>query len=222
MKMKNPRNITIFEGPDGGGKSTAAKDFAAATDADYIHFPAVKKIQQLSRIYVEAALPALKGERDVVFDRSWLSETPYGKVFRDGMDRVGVLNTRMLERLFMRCGTVVVKCMPSVESCIATFKSRQDEEMLDSELQLRLVYDEYSRLETGLPTVIFDYTKGHILPYSSIDGRRFTKHPATMKSVGNFDGQIIIVGPGFHDHNDYNCFHQFPFVDLNPVGKRPN
>ena len=217
---RHPCNITIFEGPDGGGKSTMAKEYASDTNARYVHFPAVKKITNLSRIYVEAAMPALNGEYSVVFDRSWLSESPYGNVFRHGLDRVGDYNRRMLERLFMRCGTVVVKCMPDIEVCLSAFRSRRGEEMLESELQLRQVWDEYARLETGLPTVHHDYTKSNsVTRFSKIDARRFTKHPVSMKSVGNFNGQIIVIGPGFHEHNDWNTFEQFPFVDFAPVGK---
>lgn len=217
---KHPCTITIFEGPDGGGKSTMATEYADSINARYVHFPAVKKIHNLSRIYVEAAMPALNGEYDVVFDRSWLSEGPYGNVFRHGLDRVGSYNRRMLERLFMRCGAVVVKCLPEIDVCLSTFRSRRDQEMLEDELQLRQVHDEYARLECGLPTVNHDYTRANeVTKFSKIQARRFTRHPVSMKSVGNFDGQIIIVGPGIHDHNDYNCFSQFPFVDFAPIGK---
>ena len=67
--MRQCRRLTIFEGPDGSGKSTAAQAYAEATKAKYVHFPALPQVDKsLGRIYVEAMLPALLGYQDVVFD----------------------------------------------------------------------------------------------------------------------------------------------------------
>jgi polyphosphate kinase 2 (PPK2 family) len=111
--MIDSKVLTIFEGPDGSGKTTAAREYAEQTGARYVHFPALPRVKHgLGRMYVEAMLPALLGYHDVVFDRCWLSETPYGEAFREGQDRLTQADRRMLERLALRCGAVVVKCLP--------------------------------------------------------------------------------------------------------------
>ena len=85
--MKTSKKLTIFEGCDGSGKTTAAREFAEQTGAKYVHFHNLPRIKKgLGRMYVEAMLPALLGYQEVVFDRSWLSETPYGEAFREGRD----------------------------------------------------------------------------------------------------------------------------------------
>src|SRR5882757_4772670 len=107
--MKTCGSLTIFEGPDGSGKTTAAKAFAAEMGARYVHLPQFKRVTTgLPRMYLEAMLPALLGYQDVVMDRCWLSEVPYGRVFRDGADRVGEISRHMLERVALRAGALVV------------------------------------------------------------------------------------------------------------------
>jgi len=107
------KRLTIFEGCDGSGKSTAAAKFAEEHGAKLVHFPALPRVtNNLARMYVEAMLPALLGYQDVVFDRCWLSEEPYGTAFREGQDRLGVVSVRMLERLAFRCGLLWFVVIP--------------------------------------------------------------------------------------------------------------
>jgi thymidylate kinase len=213
MKTKS---VTIFEGPDGSGKTFLAKAFADKIGAHYVHFPAVPNMTEISRIYIEAAMPALLGLQDVVFDRSWMSEVPYGVAFRNSLDRVGSHNRRCLERLFMRCATVVVKCLPDFEVCARTFRSRRKDEMLNNETQLKIVYDQYAQLKTGLPTVQFDYTKSSFEPIiSRINSIRPMPHDVDSKTVGNIlTPWIVIVADSLTERDNVNCFTQYPFVHL--------
>ena len=85
MMPSTSAKLTIFEGPDGGGKTTAAEKYAKETGAQYVHFGPLPHVKDsLARVYVEAMMPAILGLQDVVFDRSWLSEIPYGTAFRGG------------------------------------------------------------------------------------------------------------------------------------------
>lgn len=140
--MTTSNKLTIFEGPDGSGKSTLAKRFAKATGARYVHFGPLPKISgSLGRVHVEAMMPALLGYQDVVFDRSWLSEVPYGQAFREGTDRLGDPSREMLDRLALRCGGAVVMCDPGWETVRSNFLARKHMEMLDDDNQLKIVYD---------------------------------------------------------------------------------
>lgn len=212
--------LTIFEGPDGSGKSTAAKAFAEATGARYVHFAALPHVNAgLARLYVEAMLPALLGYQDVVFDRCWLSETPYGMAFREGADRLGNASRRMLERLAMRCGAVVVKCDPGWEAIQRSYRARKHLELLDNVEQLALVHHLYRSEPTDLPTVHFDYTVGYgAPPYKAIEGGRFERHPTQLASAGNWGANTVLVGEAFAERKDHDPFYQWPFASFSRAG----
>ncbi len=215
--------LTIFEGPDGGGKSTAAQAFAKATGARYVHFSALPRVgKSLGRVYVEAMLPALLGYQDVVFDRCWLSEMPYGAAFREGKDRLNNASRRMLERLAMRCGAVVVKCQPAWETVKANYLSRKHIEMLDNEHQLKTVYDLYAEQPTDLPELVYDYTKEDLLTISKlmndVESVRFPRHPLNLASAGNWDGEFVLVGRSFAERKDNDAFYQWPFASFSGEG----
>ncbi len=215
--------LTIFEGPDGGGKSTAAKVYAESTGAKYVHFPALPRVSRnLGRMYVEAMLPALLGYQDVVFDRCWLSEMPYGVAFREGRDRLTDASRRMLERLAMRCGAAVVKCQPAWETVKANYLSRKHMEMLDNEHQLKTVYDLYVEQPTSLPVYHHDYTKGDLFQIDKmvldLEPMRFTRHPLDMASAGNWNGRIVLIGEAFAERKDCDAFYQWPFASFSGEG----
>lgn len=217
--MRTSAKLTLFEGPDGGGKSTAAQAYAEQTGAKYVHFSALPRVNRgLGRIYVEAMLPALLGYQDVVFDRCWLSEMPYGVAFREGKDRLTSASRRMLERLAMRCGAVVVRCQPDFDVVKSNYLSRKHMEMLDNEGQLKMVYDLYAEQPTDLPEVIYDYTAEPKLATYSIEHNRMKRHPLSLASAGNWSGRFVIVGEGFAERKDTDAFYQWPFASFSGEG----
>lgn len=210
--------LTIFEGPDGSGKSRAAKAYAEETGARYVHFPAMLRVTKgLARMYVEAMLPALLGYQDVVFDRCWLSEMPYGIAHREGFDRMTSASRRMLERLAWRCGGVVVMCDPGWDMVLESYKRRKHVEMLDNEEQLKAVYDLYQGQPNGLPEVWYNYAHDET-QFGWLDEFRATRHPVGSKSAGNLDGSIIIVGESFAERKEPDPFYQAPFVSFSNEG----
>lgn len=216
--MAASKQLTIFEGPDGAGKSTAAKAYAAKTGAAYVHFSALPRVNQsLGRIYVEAMLPALLGYQDVVLDRSWLSEMPYGMAFREGKDRLSVASRRMLERLALRCGAVMVRCDPGWEVVRDNFLARKGQEMLDNTDQLRAVYDLYDEQGTDLPVVELNYT----LPedrHPAIEAARLPRHPVGLASAGSWSAPTVLVGEGFAERKDQDPWYQWPFASFSNEG----
>lgn len=221
--MRTSARLTIFEGPDGGGKSTAAHAYAEQTGAKYVHFSALPRVNRgLGRMYVEAMLPALLGYQDVVFDRCWLSEMPYGVAFREGKDRLTIASRRMLERLAMRCGAVVVRCQPEWETVRANFMGRKHMEMLDDEGQLKMVYDLYADQPTDLPELVYDYAQGDIFSVprlvNKVETMRFKLHPLEISSAGNWDGKYVLVGGAFAERKDCDAFYQWPFGSFSNEG----
>jgi hypothetical protein len=215
------KRLTIFEGCDGTGKSTAAEQYAKATGARLVHFPALPRVHaNLGRMYVEAMLPALLGYQDVVFDRCWLSEEPYGVAFREGQDRLGVSAVRMLERLAYRCGAVVVRCNPGWDAVVESYKSRKHLEMLKDTAQLEMVYEGYNRVFSYLPEVHYDYRHHKDISscYDEITGRRQPTHRLDVATAGNYGASVFIVGDTFAERKDNDAFYQWPFASFSRHG----
>jgi hypothetical protein len=227
--MKTCKQVTIFEGPDGGGKSYAAKRYAEKTKALYVHlgpFPAVKN-NQLGRLYAEAMLPALQGYQDVVLDRCWLSEQPYGAAYREGKFRLDRVQERMLARLAWRCGGLVIVCLPGFDVCVGNWAARRNEELLKNERQLRMVYDWYdSLMEDGgadLNGVVYDYkSRAEDGLYYDMEwpGLRPPCHPLHIRSAGNWKASIAIVGESFGPVKEADSLYQWPFGSMNGGASR--
>jgi len=220
--IKTTKQVTIFEGPDGGGKTRAAKAYAKATGAVYTHFSNLPEIGfGLARTYVEAMLPALLGYQDVVLDRAWMSEVPYGEAFRAGDNRVGLTGARMLDRLAMRCGGAMVLCLPAWEVVQETFNRRRQDEMLDSDAQLKQVYHIYNhRRLTTLPTLLYDYKNSDfaLSDASILKSIRMTRHALEVRSAGNLNATVMLVGENFANHKADDPYYQWPFASFSALG----
>lgn len=210
------RRLTIFEGPDGSGKTTLAKAYAEATGAVYTHLgPFPRVTTGLARLYVEAILPAVLGYTDIVMDRCWLSEKPYGQAFRDGVDRLG-LRMRLLERLAWRCETMVVTCRRPWSDILACFRSRKGEEMLEREDQLHYVYNYYVNGPslTSLPYMMIN----PVTEYDAVEtirrihtARASRPHPLNRSSAGNKNARVMIVVNDGGPHFDDDPLYQWPY-----------
>jgi len=162
--------ILILEGPDGAGKTTLAETLRHRfQDKSMVHivkhgpYTGVEP-EHLCRIYFRSMSPALTFDDVVIMDRSWLSEPIYGEVYRNGANRIDVERKRMLERVALSRGAVVIHCQPDFETCVEAFEKRIGEEYLDDISQLEAVYNEYESigLTTSLPTIHYDYTQDSI------------------------------------------------------------
>jgi thymidylate kinase len=217
--VRTSKQLTIFEGCDGSGKTTTARTYAELTEAKYVHFHNLPRVNHgLARIYVEAMLPALLGYENVVFDRSWFSETPYGEAFREGQDRLTNADRRMLERLALRCGAVMVLCDPSYEVAEANFLSRKGQEYLKTTAQLKQVHQAYLDQPCQLPVVVHNYldeTEGTLA--AKIAHCRHERHPLELASAGAWDAEIVLVGESFAERKDQDPWYQWPFASLSLI-----
>jgi hypothetical protein len=172
----------------------------------------------IGHFYVEAMLPALLGYQDVVMDRCWLSEKPYGEVFRNGHDRLGVAGVRALERLAFRCSTLVVWCLPSYGQIRKNFMARKKVEMLDNEEQLWRVDCWYRQTKTSLPSITYDYTCEELPTPNAMDLGRSKPHSLKFQTAGNLTAPVALVGEGFSDPKEGDCLYQWPFGSMNATG----
>ena len=159
--------IIILEGPDGGGKTTLSEYIRQhMSDGRMTHV--IKHgpytgltSEELCKTFFRSMSAAITYNDHIIMDRSWLSEPIYGQVYRNGLNRVDVQRRRMLERVALSRGAVVIQCQPEFDVCCSAFLSRQNQEYLDTPEQLQEVYNAYETLgmQTHLPVIHYDYTQ---------------------------------------------------------------
>ena len=175
--------IIILEGPDGGGKTTLSEALRSRLQNDRMthvvkHGPYKGvKGEDLCKIFFRSMSQALTYDDNVIMDRSWLSEPIYGQVFRKGENRVDMPRRRMLERVALARGAVIVHCQPDFEICANVFMRRLDEEYLDTLGQLKEVYDAYEQIgqDTSIPVIHYDYTRDDLSDlFTQINDKSYT------------------------------------------------
>jgi thymidylate kinase len=208
------RKLTIFEGPDGGGKTHAARAYAAATGARYVHMGAFPGAGSgLARLYAEAMMPAVLGLQDVVMDRCWVSEPIYGAVHRGGADRIG-WRRRPLERLALRCAAAVVLCVPDWEVVERSYLARRDDEMLADTEALHRVYQGYRDL--GPDSLCLD---GHVHDWElgrPVDPDRYRSdaHGLGAASAGALMAPVLFVTHDLTDVGPDDALYRWPYGSL--------
>lgn len=241
--VKPDKTITIFEGPDGSGKTTLAKQYAARTGALYVHFDALYGVQNIHKYFMEAMMPALLGYQSVVLDRCWHSGPIYDLVFRNMEPEEGRQNTEicaLLDRAASFCNAVYVKCLPPEDTCINNWKSRLDSELVKSEGKMRAIHKLYRLQDKSvcLPLVVSNYTVPPERPYAThlaelsefIAKRReevyMTNQPRVhimvSSSVEKTDADTMIDVPGVRFHPDSNEYKlAFDFSHLCSLDGEP-
>lgn len=209
------RTVTIVEGVDGSGKSVLVQELAHRLDAVVVHHGPYPEARNISRLYVESMLPALLGYQNVILDRSWLSEVPYGIAFRGGRDRIGVVSRRMIERIALKTGAVVVRCNPGWGRVSVNYRRRRAEEYLDDESQLRAAFDAFENLATHLPIVEFDYrTRSPQMVFEMIEAVRSPTHVTTWRSAGQWFAPTAVVVIDDPETTDADTLHRSPGVSF--------
>jgi len=161
------------------------------------------------------------GYEAVVLDRSWLSEPIYGRVMREGKNRIGGVYHRMLERMALRAGSVVVHCCPPWQNVEQSFKARHAQEYAETIVQIGAIYDAYVDLHrvTALPVIHYDYTQDTMKnTHLQIMAHRPGLHLTEYESVGRWDAPLVLLGDRFAQHKDKDSWHQWPFVSWTTEG----
>lgn len=193
--------LVILEGPDGGGKSTLASAIIDACEEDrglrvVHHGPYIEDDNPFDR-YLAPMYSVALTRTQAVFDRSWLSEPIYGRAYRNGLDRLGT-QVRMLERLALGLGAVVINCTPAWETVKASFLSRRGDEYLDRLDQLRAVWEEYQDLDqtTDLDVLTYDRDVDDPRAFYFRHLHHLLEAPrAVSRITGNVPGaRVLLVG----------------------------
>lgn len=214
--------LVILEGPDGAGKSTLAKKLAEQFSAGIIHhgpYLDVRESGDLASKYLPGIRRALAGE-PVIMDRCWLSEPIYGKAFRGGVNRLRREHVRMLERAAMSADALVINCLPHMEVCLNTFRERRQEEYLQREEQLKMVWHEYSKLYAHTDLPVIEYDRVH--DKSPYDYQNRTPTPIINRGPGGgwwMPGKVfLLVGDRTNTKRNHAETTRVPFVSFSHLG----
>jgi thymidylate kinase len=223
--------LTIFEGPDGGGKSTFGRwycdhAFTAFQDDPVVthnHGPYLGQ-GDIAHLYWKTIEKA-RAAYHVFADRSWIAEPIYSAAFRREPSRIPIAYRRMLERGAWTARTVVVLFLPPLEVCEVNFARRQGEEYLSTVADLRDVYYRYTWLLNGaepmdLPYVVADYTRHR--RDAIADMIEAVRPPADGCGFGGgrFDPgrSVLIVGDRPGPFNPKHGDRGVPFVQFQSLG----
>lgn len=164
----------IIEGPDGAGKTRLAKELltylgSISAGLGYKHLGQRFDLDAINFFlwHSEEILAAAK--EPTLLDRSFHSERVYGKVMRNGEDRLGDLGFSNLSQLAHSCSIPVIYCLPPWEVVRENWLEKRKEkwnpetrqgDYVDAEEKARSIYFEYTKLshrDTGRHFV-YDYT----------------------------------------------------------------
>ena len=214
--------ITIFEGPDGAGKSTAAEEYAKRTGALYVHFDALYGVKNIHKYFMEAMAPALMGYRSVVLDRCWHSGPIYDLVFRN-LEEHEQRQTQeictLLDRAASFCRGIYVRCRPDVEVCISNWKSRLGDELVKSEQKMRAIHELYGDNDRNImiPIVEYDYTEEPTAAYKDSIDWLGSKITAERKEVyGAQQPRVYVVVSSSMEKTDVDTMLDVPGVRFHP------
>jgi len=124
------------EGPDGGGKTSLAKEICRQMDSHYMHltYRWHKRVnQQIWYYYAAYAWMRKHSNRrhPSVLDRWWLSETVYANIFRDSSIAPNLWEA--FNNVTIADKVLNVICLPkSVDTCVKRHGARLEVEMYDS------------------------------------------------------------------------------------------
>lgn len=182
--------IIILEGPDGGGKTTLARQLCERYGAAYHHEgPPPLNVPPL--LWYGRVLESVRGQ-NVVLDRLALGERVYGPVARNS-DRLGEDGWRVFNRLIMAVGAWQVLCLPPYQAAFMAWSSGRDE-FLKTREKFDKTYDAYIQFR-GTQDVEYDYTqRGAFERLVSHIDKHSSRGELAPRMVGSPVARVMLVG----------------------------
>jgi adenylate kinase family enzyme len=172
----------ILEGPDGAGKTTLADSLGDSWHHSY--YPD-------ARVMFTETLRSIISDKKSV-DRLYYSELVYSPIYHKTPQRYGN-RTRMLDRMVLSEGRIIIACLPDYETCHAAWSSGR-EEMVSDEAQFKAIYDAYAAMKYNTPHVTYDWKK-ETLDDLAEKLAAVEVYENKGPGIGNFKpGNILIVG----------------------------
>lgn len=135
--------VIILEGPDGGGKTTLARQLESEGWI-YKHEGVPPKGRDQLDHYLRVLSDSIEGPQNVVHDRLWLGERIYGRIARNN-DTIGELGQTLFMRIHNSKQIRQFICLPGIDAASKTYerKIKEHSDYLRSAERFELVYNEY-------------------------------------------------------------------------------
>lgn len=189
--------VVILEGPDGGGKTTLARELEKC-GFTYVHTGPPENGYDsfgLLRETLDNLNWALNHTNDVVFDRLWLGERIYGPIAR-GRDLIGDEGQKLIMRIHSSKRILMLLCYPKFAVARTNYekKIQEKDDYLKSRDRWDKVFLAYHNWAYKYATIgqMYDYTQDTIddvfgaLKYRTLD------FPAGM--IGSPNANFLFIG----------------------------
>lgn len=184
--------VIILEGPDGGGKTTLAKQLVEEGFV-YRHEGPPPPGVDLVAHYLNLLNESIESTQDYVHDRLWLGERIYGPICR-GIDKIGLEGQNLFNRIHTSNSVLHVICLPTFEVALENYSNKimEKNDYLKSMNKWKEVYEAYdSWIEHNQNSINirFNYEISHI---ESLLYYRFFHFPKGM--VGSPTAKYLFIG----------------------------
>lgn len=190
--------VVILEGPDGGGKTTLARQLVERGFV-YKHEGPPPLGEDLIAYYLKILNDSVEASFDTVHDRLWLGERIYGPTCR-GIDRLGPEGQILFNRIHTAKNVLQIICLPSFEIALENYEAKimEKSDYLKSLNKWKEVYEAYKDWATNNSAEVIDYTNKYdncvsILNHFSVEEMlHFRCFPKGM--VGNPSAKYLFIG----------------------------
>lgn len=142
--------ITIFEGPDGAGKTTLVEAYErwiarkGERQAFRVHHGPYlgESGDEIATHYLDTLIKGDDPRLHVLMERCWVSEGIYGPVARHA-NRLSKGQRFHLNNAAVAARSVMIICLPDFGTCRANYMKRKEVEYLENDIQLQRVYEGY-------------------------------------------------------------------------------
>lgn len=149
--------IILIDGPDGSGKTTLANKISTQTGYPIVHMSYPKTAeekQQMMQQYVNA----IKGAKNIIFDRCWYSEMVYGPIVRSG-SAISYPEMYALEKLLAKVGAIIIYCTGTKSTLWKRCQKRGEDYIVSKDAFDTLcdAYDEVMDVPHYIPVLRYVY-----------------------------------------------------------------
>lgn len=185
--------VIILEGPDGGGKTTLARELEKRGWVYKHEGPPPLGRDQIA-YYLERLNESIESENNIVHDRLWLGERIYGRIARNN-DTVGAEGQRLFLRLHTSKRIRQYICLPGMSIALKNYyrKLKDPNDYLkstDKFIKIYKLYNDWWRMN-GFSVDLFDYQNNSV---DDILNREFLDDPLPRGTVGNPNAKYLFIG----------------------------